>query len=48
MSSLMNKLKAFARTPRARALMEKARYAATKPENRRRLEALKARVKRRR
>lgn len=48
MADLMTKLKALARNPRARALIEKARREATKPENRRRLENLRSRMTKRR
>lgn len=44
MADLMTKLKALARDSRARALIEKARREAAKPENRRRLEQLRSRV----
>jgi len=44
MSDLMTKLKAVAADPRGRALIEKARREAAKPENRRRLEQLRSRV----
>ncbi len=44
MADLMTKLKDLTRDPRGRALIEKARREAAKPENRRRLEQLRARV----
>jgi hypothetical protein len=46
--NVINKLKAFARSPQASEAIAKAREQATKPENRRRLEQLKARVVRKR
>jgi hypothetical protein len=48
MSSLVTKLTALARNPRTRAAIEQARQQAAKPENRRRLEQLRARIARRR
>lgn len=48
MANLMTRLKALAGNPRARALIEKARREAAKPENRRRLEQLRARATKRR
>lgn len=48
MTDLMTRLKALTRSPRARALIEKARREAAKPENRRRLEQLRSRTTKRR
>lgn len=48
MSGLMNKLKAFARSPQGKALMDRARRELAEPENRRRLQKLKDRATRRR
>ena len=48
MADLMTKLKALARHPRVRALIEKARAEAARPESRRRLEQLRSRVTKRR
>ena len=48
MPSLIKKLTSFARSPQGNAAMEKAREQVAKPENRRRLEELRARVTRRR
>jgi hypothetical protein len=43
---LIQKLKTFARSPQAKSAIDKAREQATKPENRRRLEQLKAKITR--
>ena len=43
-SAVVTKLTALARTPRARAAIEKVREQAAKPENRRRMDALRARL----
>jgi len=43
MNSLITKLLALVRSPRARAAIEQARNQAAKPQNRRRLEQLRAR-----
>lgn len=48
MTSLVTKLTEFVRGPRARAAIEQARRQAAKPQNRRRLEQLRARLARRR
>lgn len=48
MSSLVNKLKALARSPQGKALIEKARSELAKPQNRRRLQELKDKTTRRR
>lgn len=47
-SGVMNKLKALARSPQGRALIDKARRELAKPENRRRLQELKDKTTRRR
>lgn len=47
MPSLISKLTAFARSPQGSTAIAKAREEATKPENRRRLEQLRARLSRR-
>jgi len=43
-SVVVSKLKALGRTPRARAAIDKARQQAARPENRRRIEALRSRL----
>ena len=43
MSRLATKLTALARSPQGKALIEQARQQAAKPENRRRLEQMRAR-----
>jgi hypothetical protein len=48
MPSFIKKLTTFARGQQGSAAMEKAREQVAKPENRRRLEELRARVSRRR
>lgn len=48
MASLIKKLTDFVRSPRGRAMVEQARRQAAKPQNRRRLEQLRARLARRR
>lgn len=47
MPNLIKKLTAFAQSPKGTAAIAKAREQAAKPENRRRLEQLKARLVRR-
>jgi hypothetical protein len=47
MPSIINKLTAFARSPQGSKAIAQAREQAAKPENRRRLEQLRARVSRR-
>ncbi len=47
MGSLIAKLRAWVRGPRGRALVERARQQAAKPQNRRRLQQLRARWVRR-
>jgi hypothetical protein len=47
-SSLVNKVKAFARSSQGRALIEKVRREVANPQNRRRLQELKERATRRR
>jgi len=44
MPSLIKKLTAFARSPQASSALAKAREQATKPENRQRLDKLRARM----
>jgi hypothetical protein len=46
--SLIKKLTSFARSPQGKAAMDKAREQVAKPENRARLDELRARVTRRR
>ena len=48
MVSLITKLTEFVRSPRGRAVVEQARRQAAKPQDRRRLEQLRARFARRR
>jgi len=48
MSTLTERLAALAKNPKARAAIEKAREQAAKPENRARIENLRARWARRR
>ncbi len=47
MGSLIAKLRAWVRGTRGRALLERARQEAAKPQNRRRLQQLRARLARR-
>jgi hypothetical protein len=47
-SNVANKVKALARSPQGKALIEKARRELATPENRRRLQELKHRATRRR
>lgn len=46
--SLTNKLAAFARSPKGRQLAEQAKQFATKPENRRKVEDLRAKLSKKR
>ena len=48
MTAFTTKLAALARSPRARAVIEQAKQQAAKPENRRRLEQLRAKLAKRR
>jgi hypothetical protein len=48
MPTVAERLAALARNPKARAALEKARQQAAKPENRRRIEQLRARFSGRR
>ncbi len=48
MSKLINQLKKYVQTDKGRALIEKARQEAAKPENRRRLQELKDKATRKR
>lgn len=46
--SLTSKLAAFARSPKGRQLADQAKRAAAKPENRRKIEELRAKLARKR
>jgi len=48
MASLLNKVTAFARSPKGRELTEKAKQMAKDPEKRRKLEELRGRAGRKR